>query len=195
MRGGRYWNVGLSDTSRLAATDRQLWALHLLSGRKEDFRGKGLTRGEASEKIRELTEQQEDSKRQLDSGGVQDAMFRAFHKKAVRAANAAGDKWMEEHPEALFAIHDPAAGTDVGVHGALGVAYVAWPPRKTPFGAWLERNFFDGQTVRVNIPHDYADRLERDLLIACEGAALRTLQESGVSGLKLMVRDDPASLA
>src|SRR3546814_20150188 len=80
------------------------------------------------------------------------------------------------------------------VFGAIGHAYLSWPPRRGPFGIWLRDNHFDGQYVSVQIPHSYMDRRERDLLIACEAAALRELETAGIVGVALTVREDPSAL-
>src|SRR5690625_1707473 len=92
--GGRYWNVGLSDPGRLAATERQLWYLHLLSGRKTDYRGRGLTRDEASALIESLKRQQLESRRDLV---MRDAYYSALYAGATEAADRAGEQWMKEN--------------------------------------------------------------------------------------------------
>lgn len=192
---GRYWNVGLSEPGRLAATARQLRALWYLSDRKVDYRSKGLTRDEASEEIRRLSEEREERQKHEDPGAMQHAMFRAAMRRAIRAANAAGDAWMAQHPEPLFRIYDPETQTFEPVHGVMGYAYLSWPPRRSPFGVWLRENHYEGQIVSVPVPHSYMDRRERDLQIACEAAALREFEKVGIVGIHLMVREDPSVLA
>lgn len=189
---GKLWNVGLSDPGRLPATSSQLWALHLLSRRKEDFRGKGHTRDEASAMIRKLSSELEEEKRGLEGGTMHDAMFDAMMRKAVRAASAAGDHWLAEHPDPVFSLFEPSSGQHLPVFGAIGHAYIAWPQKKSPFAQWLKRHNLGGQTVFVPVPHAHVGRLELDLQIACEAAALRVLEAQSVTGLKLMVREDPS---
>src|SRR3546814_8753237 len=110
---------------------------------------------------------------------MRDAMFRGALRRAIRSANAAGDDWTSRHRPPVFAIHDPETMTTEPVYGAIGYAYLSWPPRRSPFGTWLRDNRFDGQYVSVQIPHRYMARRECELLIACEAAALRELEKAG----------------
>jgi hypothetical protein len=176
-RYGKYWNVGLSDTGRLGATHRQLFKLGKLDRR--DYRGKGLTRDQASELIEELEEKRAREKAGL--GDVADKMFSAMMTKARSAANEAGDRWMKEHPEPLFIINDPDSQQPIGVHGMLGSAWLTWPKRGTDIYKWMIENNFDGQKQVLYIEHKYVHRREVELLIACELAAINVFKASGQS--------------
>src|SRR3546814_4696860 len=93
---GRYWNVGMSEPGRLPATSRQLRALWYLSDRKVDYRSKGLTRDDASDEIRRLSEEREEKQKHQEPGAMRDAMFRGALRRAIRSANRS-----EEHTSEL----------------------------------------------------------------------------------------------
>lgn len=175
--GGKYWNLGLSDFGRLGATQRQLWQLRKLTG--EDHRGRGLTRDEASDLIREAIRLKEERRRGLTT--MEDAMIGAAFSKAIEEANKAGDAWMAAHPEPLFSIADPETGTEIRVHGAIGKAWITWPAASSKFHKWLIENMYDGRKKAVPIPHRYAERVEGGLAFACEKAAIEALRAGMVN--------------
>jgi len=180
---GRYWNVGLSDPGRLNATQRQLFYLRYLTN--VDHRGKGLTRDAASELIDKALADREE--RRADITQVQDQMYAALVKSAARAANAAGEKWLEEHPEPQFWIYDQKSKESVAVHGRIGSAHITWPP-KGQFHKWLRHNLHDGQTKSIQIPHHFSERLEADLKLAAESAAFEVLRSAGnTAGIRLIL--------
>ena len=185
-RGGRYWNVGLSETGRLSATKRQLFLLAKLDRR--DYRGKGLTRAEASALIEERLVERDIRNAAL--GDVAEKMFGAMLTKAIQEANAAGDRWMEKHAEPLFIVNDPESSQPIGVHGVIGEAWLTWPKRGTPIYKWMIDNNFDGQKTKLYIEHKYVHRLEVELLIACEKAAIDVYRRSGqpLGDIKLKFR-------
>lgn len=174
-RYGKYWNVGLSDTGRLGATRRQLFKLGKLDRR--DYRGKGLTRDQASELIEELEEKR--ARERAGLGDVADKMFSAMMTKARSAANEAGDKWMKAHPDPLFIIDDTDEKQPIGVHGMIGTAWLTWPKRGTDIYKWMIENNYDGQKQVLYIEHKYVHRKEVELLIACERAAIKVFKDSG----------------
>lgn len=172
---GRYWNVGLSDTGRLGATRRQLFRLNKLDRR--DYRGKGLTRDEASDLIEELEAMREQERATL--GDVAEKMYSALMKKAKQSANAAGEQWLKANPEPLFIVNDPESATPIGVHGMIGTAWLTWPKRGTDIYKWMIEHNYDGQKNVLLIEHRYAHRLEVGLLLACEQAAIEVFRASG----------------
>lgn len=185
-RYGKYWNVGLSEPGRLQATRRQLFKLSKLDQR--NYRGKGLTVDQASDLIEEL-----EAKRERDRAGLGDVaekMYSAMMKKAKQAANAAGDEWLKAHPDPLFIVNDPESQKPIGVHGLIGSAWLTWPKKGTDIYKWMNDNNFDGQRKVLYIEHRYAHRLEVELLIACELAAIRVFKESGqpLGDIKLQFR-------
>jgi hypothetical protein len=183
---GKYWNVGLSDPSRLPATQKQLRSLHSLSGRKEDFRGLGLTRGEASDMIEKMSVEVEEKKKEREVTPLKQAFFDGLYRKAIKAANDAGREWSASHCEPVFAIVDEESGTRIPVYGRMGVAYIRWPDRRSAFGRWIKDTHFDGQYEVLPLPHRYAERVEFDLVLVCSAAALKILTEGGVGGLKIV---------
>jgi len=175
MGYGKYWNVGLSDTGRLSATRRQLFRLSKLDRR--DYRGKGLTRDEASDLIEELEAKREQERATL--GDVAEKMYAAMMKKATMAANIAGENWLKAHPDPLFIVYDSDSKKPIGVHGAIGSAWLTWPRRGTDIYKWMIENNYDGQKSVLLIEHRYAHRLEVELLLACERAAIDVFRASG----------------
>lgn len=181
---GKYWNVGLSEPGRQAATNKQLWTLHLLSGRKIDYRGKGLTRDQASELITKLRQERSEASQ---TSIMRDAMFEAVYRKALSAADKAGDQWFEEHPEPVFRIHDPQSGISIGVHDRIGDVFIVWP-KDTVFGRWLRQNARNGQYDYVYLPHKYFGRPEFGLQKATTEAAKEVLSDVA-PGLKIRSQD------
>lgn len=187
--GGKNWNVGLSDPGRLGAMRRQLFHLHKLTGR--DYRGRGLTRDQASDLIEEALREKNERKEGLNQ--MADQFFNATFAKAVFEANAAGEAWLGNHSKPLFSVADPETGQMIGVNGNIGYAWITWPRPGSPFHKWLIDNVYDGDRKAVAIPHRYAGRLEGELVLACEKAALDTLRRGAASAageLRLMYRCD-----
>lgn len=183
-RGGKYWNVGLSEPGRLAATRRQLWYLHLLSGRKIDYRGRGLTRDQAAELIDQMKKERSEADKDLV---LRDAYFSAIFTKATEAADAAGDDWMREHDRPLFKIFDQKSGKTYDIYDRIGEVYIKWP-KDTVFGTWLKRNAFNGQYDYVYIPHKYHGRPEYGLQKVTVEAAYKVLDDA-ITGLKMVDND------
>ncbi|NTF17522.1 hypothetical protein G6L37_03865 [Agrobacterium rubi] len=172
---GKYWNVGLSDTGRLGATRRQIFRLQKLDRR--DYRGKGLTRDQASDLIEELEAKREQERAVL--GDVAGKMYAAMMKKATQSANAAGEAWLKDHPDPLFIVNDPESQIPIGIHGMIGSAWLTWPKRGTDIYKWMLENNYDGQKHTLLIEHRHAHRLEVELLLECERAAIDVFRNSG----------------
>lgn len=177
---GKYWNVGLSEPGRLAATPRQLWSLHLLSGRKIDYRGKGLTRDQASDLISKMRKEKEQSQRDLV---VRSAFFEAAFDKAIKAANDAGDRWFKNHSKPLYEIYEPDSGERVPIHGPLGEVVILWP-KDSIFSRWAKQHAFNGQYSYLYVPHKYHGRPEYELQKVTTEAAYKALSDV-VPGLKI----------
>lgn len=190
--GGKLWNVGLSDHGRLGASQKQLWTLHKLTG--EDHRGRGLTRHQASDLILEAVRLKEERKRGLTS--MEDAMIGASFTKAIEEANKAGAAWLESHPRPVFSVADPETGSEIGVHGAIGKAWITWPAASSKFHKWLIENLYDGRKKAVSIPHRYAERLEGGLAFACAKAAIEALRAGMVNhgDLRLIYQGEEGKL-
>lgn len=189
--GGKYHNVGLT-RELLPATKRQIRFLGHLArrlGRREEVEGKYYNRGEASALIDKLQAELEAERRLLANAGERGNLFAALMKMAVREANTAGERWLREHPDAVFKLYDPETDTSEDVHGAVGASYIAFPRGRSAFARWLEEHQGAEQRRYVEVPHRFTWRPERDLQAACERAALRVLEEGGVRGLKLVVQD------
>lgn len=183
--GGKYWNVGLSDPGKLGATKRQLSYLRSLT--RIDHSGKGLTRDQASELIDKALE--EIAEKKADITPIQDQLFGALMRSAARAANEAGEEWLRANPEPKFFVQ--RNDESVGVHGRIGAAHISWPP-KGQFHRWLEDNYYDGQKRQIVVPHHFAERLEADLVLACEKAAYEVLRRAGnTSGIRLILTLEP----
>jgi hypothetical protein len=118
-------------------------------------------------------------------------MYAALMKAAARAANEAGEDWLRHHPEPLFRVHDPGTGESVGVHGRIGTVHITWPP-KGQFHRWLQENGYGGNRRFIQVPHHFAERLEADLMLACEQAAYEVLRKAGnTGGIRLVLTVEP----
>jgi hypothetical protein len=173
-RGGRYWNLGLADTSQLGATDSQYRKLKSLY--KKDYRGSGLTREKASELIEKGLEEKALEKTGLSS--MADQLFTHLMKRAIEAANEAGDAWLAEHPEPLFVVSTPEGL--LGVHDTVGHAVITAPKKGSGLAKWLiEHEFDDRRNSRIMpLDHKHVDRLEGGLHLAACIAALDVLREA-----------------
>lgn len=187
-RGGKYHNVGLSEPGRLSATDRQLLLLRRLDRR--DYRGKGLTRDQASDLIEQAIERQAEDRKENTS--MEDKLFHALRDKAIKAANEAGEKWMKDHPTIQFVVNDPQAGQPIGVHGAIGKAWITWPKRGSALYKWAMEYDFEGQKKVMHIAHRFSERLEAELLFVCERAAYEVYRKSAssIGDIKLLAMSD-----
>jgi hypothetical protein len=172
--GGKYWSVGFGDFSRFGATDAQYRYLKSLF--KRDFRGEGLTQAEASDKIEEGLELR--SKDRSELSDIADQMFSLFMKRAIEAANAAGDKWLAEHPEAEFVVSTPDGLVEV--HGPIGKATITAPKKGSALAKWMNEHGLndrrDPKTLAFHYKHQ--ERLEGELQLVCCIAALEVLMEA-----------------
>lgn len=186
--GGKYWNLGLSNSGLLSATEKQHFMLKRLTG--IDHRNKGLTVEAAAELIAEALKKRKTMDTPLTNIGEQ--LLASIFRQATEAANEAGDKWVAEHPAVQFVITDPDTKTSIGVHGEIGKAWITWPQKGNTFYKWLSREMYDGQRKEIRIPHRYTARLEGDLQLACERAAYEVFIGSGspVGDIKLMYRHE-----
>ena len=172
--GGKLWNVGLADRSKLGATDSQLRYLQSIYGR--DFRGMGLTQGEAGDKIDEgLAER---AARGSSLTDIADQMFTLYMKRAIDAANAAGEAWLKKHREPQFVVMTQDGL--MAVHAPIGHAHITAPKRGSGLAKWLEEHGFnDRRNPKVlSLHHRYTERLEGDLLLKCAIAGLTVLREA-----------------
>lgn len=186
--GGKYWNVGLSNTGLLAATERQQALLQRLTG--ISHRNRGLTRKEAEVLIEEAIKKREEKRAALTD--MADKLLGSIFKQATDAANRAGDKWVNDNKEVHFVINDPETGTKIGVYGEIGKAWITWPKAGSPLYKWLMKEMYDGQKREIRIPHRHADRLEGELQLTCEKAAFEVFKSSlsSLGDIKLMYRQE-----
>lgn len=183
---GRYHNVGLSRRDLLPATRKQLATLYRLTRR--DHTAKGLNRGQASELIDKTIEAKE-STRALKSTNGFERLYEIVYRQATQAATDAGRDWLSRHPNKLFDVAD--ADTVMPCHGVVGTAFLRKPPKSTPFMKWFAENHPEAKGDILVIDHEFQDRWERDLHVACQAAALKAFKRQGVQGLRLFVREEP----
>jgi hypothetical protein len=185
---GKLWNVGMYDTSRLSATDSQFRYLLALYGR--DFRGEGLTVGDASQRIEEGQRLREISRD--GNPDMADQLFTNIVRRMTNAANEAGRKWLEANPEPDFEINFD--GLRIGVHGMIGAAYLTSPKKGSALYRWMVDHEFDDRRNKhmFPIPHEYTERLEGELQLACCIAALDVFRErtADTAGVRVMFRCD-----
>lgn len=174
------------DFGQSPATDRQLYKLWLLSGKKEDFRGRNLTRRDASKIIERLEQKRSD---RPTRNPTHLNAYKGVYDRAVSAASAAGAKWLAENRDPVFSIFDPETGKRCPVFGRVGEVFIRFPDSKSPFGRWLKEHAFNKQHQYVYLPHAYFGRLEYGLQKACIKAALKELEAGGVRNLRLYDQD------
>lgn len=185
-RGGRHWNVGFSDWTRDGVSDAQLRMLRSLYGK--DFSGEGLTKGRASDLIDEGFRNRSNDKSGLTD--IADQMFSMYMRRAIEAANEAGDWWVAGHPKVEFVVSTPKG--PVGVHGAIGTAYITAPKKGSGLAKWIaEHGFNDRRNLKqLALHHRYQDRLEGELQLVCAIAALKVFEEAKteVGGIRVVFR-------
>ena len=112
--------------------------------------------------------------------------FKAILAEAAVAANAAGDAWMAEATKrgpAFNVINNN--GRVVGqLLDVCGIVYLRCTDKRTTFGKWVAKQNGRGGAY-VTIPHKYRMRQEMGLLEACEGAALKVLNDNGIQKVML----------
>jgi hypothetical protein len=173
-RGGKYWSVGFGDFSRFGATDAQYRYLKSLF--KKDFRGEGLTQAQASDMIEDGLELRSKDRSELST--IADQMFSLYMKRAIEAANLAGDKWLAEHPEPEFVIS--TSNGLMEVHGSIGKASITAPKRGSALAKWMSEHGLndrrDPKTLAFHYKHQ--ERMEGELQLVCCIAALDVLMEA-----------------
>lgn len=173
-QGGKYWNLGSGDWSRFGATDAQYRYLKSLF--KRDFRGEGLTQARASELIEEGLELRSKDRSELST--IADQMFSLYMKRAIEAANAAGDEWLAAHPEPEFVISTPHGLREV--HGPIGKASITAPKKGSALAKWMfEHGLNDRREPKtLSFHYKHQERLEGELQLVCCIAALEVLMEA-----------------
>ena len=94
---------------------------------------------------------------------------------AGTAANLAGDKWLNEHPNG-----DPCCG----------MAYIELKDRRAKFAKFLKKQSKHGQVYSVFIEHKYRGRQDWTLNEVCINAAYQYLKEQGITGITFKSRID-----
>lgn len=124
------------------ATRRQLWALFCAT--KTDFRGKGLTKQEASDKLQSLTNVPIQEPKMPKANFSKDAFFADVFEKANKAADeagaaqyaklvAAGPKWV--------VTDELQGGKPIDTMLDLcGFGWVILKDKRHPFHKWLKKN-------------------------------------------------------
>jgi hypothetical protein len=185
-RGGKNWNLGFSDRSQDGVSDAQLRLLRSLWGK--DFRGEGLTKGRASDLIEEGYHNRAINKSGLTD--LADQMFSMYMRRAIEAANEAGDWWVAGHPKAEFHVSTPNG--PVGVHGPIGHAHITAPKKGSGLAKWInEHGFNDRRNLKqLALHHRYQDRLEGELQLVCAIAALKVFEEAKteIGGIRVIFR-------
>ncbi|EHP82716.1 hypothetical protein [Methylorubrum extorquens] len=184
--GGRYHNVGLSRRDLLPATRKQLATLYRLTRR--DHSAIGLNRGQASERIDQAIAAKEEKKVRRNAGGFE-RLYEVVLRQAAQAATDAGRDWLARHPKKLFDVAE--ADTLTPCHGVVGTAFLRKPPKSNPFMQWFAEQHPEAKGDVLVIDHQFRDRWERDLHVACQAAAMKILKRQGVQGLRLFVREEP----
>jgi hypothetical protein len=184
---GKYWNVGLSDPDRLAATPKQIAYIYKLSNRQLNLKGKGLTRGDASKLIEDLKAQRDADGPVARGPALMHAMFDAALHKAIDAASKAAQQWVDEHRTAKFHLFDQTSRTKLPIYDQVGEAYLR-APKRSQFEKWLRSQGKEGEHGSIRLPHVYAGRPELGLQVAAAQAAKASLEANNVLAIAMDVR-------
>lgn len=186
---GKNFNVGLQSPGLLPATKRQLAELKRLDRR--DYSHKGLNRDQADELIEANRERREEAHRTLSQ--MQEGMIDAMWQMAIKAANKAGEQWLETHKEVQFVVFDKETGEKMPIYGPIGTAWLTWPEKGSPLYKWLREKNVPLNKGVLEIPHRYhlTERLEGELQAECCEAAMATFAKTSLApGMMMMVRSD-----
>jgi hypothetical protein len=114
--------------------------------------------------------------------------------QATKAANDAGDVWIDSHTKPVWNVIDDFTGERVGqLLDVCGFAYVQVKDKRTAFAKWLKtvQTSWDGgynSVVRINSKYDR--RQELGLKEVCAEAAYKVLTDAGIKGLEVYSRID-----
>jgi hypothetical protein len=109
--------------------------------------------------------------------------------EATEAANKAGAEWMNQHTNPAFVIVDEFTGQPQGTMlDICGNAHVVSSDKRSGFFRALKKfKFVDERNYCRTLPivHNYSYRQEYSLQLACARAALKVLQDNGVTSVKI----------
>jgi hypothetical protein len=179
------------------ASSRQTWAIKCLGG--GDVREQNLTRGQADHMIKQLKDAK--AAKTPAAAKVKKSPFEAVIRAAVKAADKAGDEWMEAATKRgpAFRVVQRANPLDDsspivkdfgGMLDVCGIVYVQITDKRTAFAKWMKSQNPHGHNHSVRVPHKYRMRQEMGLMEACETAALGVLRDAGIKGVELYSRID-----
>jgi len=111
--------------------------------------------------------------------------------EANMAAEAAGDKWVVEHTEPVYAVYNAdvitgkAYGKSLGTMlDVCGIAYVQITDKRTGFAKYIKK-IQNGYNNAVHLNSKYSGRQEWGLREACSYAALNVLDSHGIKGVSV----------
>lgn len=198
------------------ATKRQLWALFCAT--KQDWRDRDLTIQDASTMLEQLDGGADpeniqkpykarkanrvyhsitkDGKTTVLENGYKkfsDKWFEELITKATKAAEKAGDAWVDAHRDPAWVVTDELTGLPVGTMlDVCGFGSIEVRDHRTRFAKWLARK--EGRPVSqihgVYLDHKYRGRQEWSLNEDTARAGLTVLQEAGIKGLRFYSRID-----
>lgn len=117
--------------------------------------------------------------------------FSRVMREAVDAANAAGDKWWNEHSSVQPYNQKTCSSMQVGMLDFCGISEIELTDKRTKFAKWYIKTYCNTGVKFVNITHKFQTRQEKMLRDACHVAALMVFHKYNVDkGLVLFSRDD-----
>jgi len=117
-----------------------------------------------------------------------DLIFETLWAAALGAANQAGDKWVAEHTQPIWAVKDGdrIVGTMLDV---CGIVYIRCSDKRSKFWKWAVKNQL-AYSISLALNHKYRNRQEQGLNEACCYAALEVLTKAGITALYVYSRID-----
>lgn len=131
----------------------------------------------------------------MKKSDANDLIFDALVKQAVIEGNAAGDTWMREHTQPVFAVVQPHNGWDgpgrvVGTMlDVCAIVYLMPTDKRTAFFKWGHRKYDWKYSIRLP-GNKWNMRQEMGLQEAVYGAQLAVFTRAGITGIRLWSRID-----
>lgn len=145
------------------ATKKQLWALFCAT--KEDYRNRGLTMQEACDILQSVNKKEKSvNKVPTIKTGPKGLDFAAILAEASAAADAAGDKFLADHPD---------------YRDCCGFAYVNFADKRSAFYKYCKT--IDRQPYFVPITYKHRYLQEMTIKEVCMTAAAKVLNSYGLN--------------
>lgn len=105
---------------------------------------------------------------------------------AVRAANVAGDTWLES-AKPTFSVHDDSDNPIGTLFDRCGNAYLEFKDRRSTWFKTFRKFELTDQydPTYLSIPHKHSHRQEHELKLRCAHAARKIFEDAGITGINI----------